>query len=139
MVARRIDDEDVIVAAILHDVLEDTECTDKELYLGFGQAVTSLVCQVTDKYTPEDYPTWNRERRKRAEAQRYENISDKAKLIKHMDIAHNISSIAEHNPKFAVTYLRDMADQLEALTKHEVRAYVQATPEQEGGVPVHRS
>ena len=37
------DDEEVIAAAVLHDVLEDTEATEEDLLARFGRRITELV------------------------------------------------------------------------------------------------
>jgi hypothetical protein len=42
-------------------------------------------------------------------------ISASAKLIKLCDLIDNTRSITEHDPDFAVTYLREKADVLEAM------------------------
>lgn len=44
IVATMNDDKEVIAAAVLHDVLEDTPITTNQLILEFGDRVTSLVC-----------------------------------------------------------------------------------------------
>lgn len=41
-------DEDTLIAAILHDVIEDTPVTAKEIDQVFGQFVMSIVLEVTD-------------------------------------------------------------------------------------------
>ncbi|HET6718774.1 MAG TPA: HD domain-containing protein [Rhodocyclaceae bacterium] len=43
-----IDDERVLIAAILHDTVEDTETTDQELAREFGQEVAGIVLEVSD-------------------------------------------------------------------------------------------
>src|SRR5215831_15311046 len=43
-----ISEETVILAAILHDTVEDTETTFEELEQHFGSAVSALVREVTD-------------------------------------------------------------------------------------------
>jgi guanosine-3',5'-bis(diphosphate) 3'-pyrophosphohydrolase len=43
-----IDDERVLIAAILHDTVEDTETTVQELMKRFGQEVADIVLEVTD-------------------------------------------------------------------------------------------
>src|SRR5664279_4579254 len=43
-----IEDERVLVAAILHDTIEDTETTEQELIRLFGQEVADIVLEVTD-------------------------------------------------------------------------------------------
>jgi guanosine-3',5'-bis(diphosphate) 3'-pyrophosphohydrolase len=44
----RVTDEEVLVAAVLHDVLEDTSVTYAALLLLFGQRVADMVKEVTD-------------------------------------------------------------------------------------------
>jgi guanosine-3',5'-bis(diphosphate) 3'-pyrophosphohydrolase len=39
---------DVLCAALLHDVIEDTETTEEELLAHFGKKVTAIVKEVTD-------------------------------------------------------------------------------------------
>src|SRR6185503_568960 len=46
-----VDDVDVLVAAILHDTLEDTKTEPEELIEMFGKSVNELVLEVTDDKT----------------------------------------------------------------------------------------
>ena len=43
IVSAMTDDEEVIAAAVLHDVLEDTEATREDLLARFGRRITNLV------------------------------------------------------------------------------------------------
>lgn len=43
IVSAMTDDEEVIAAAVLHDVLEDTEATEDDLLAHFGRRITELV------------------------------------------------------------------------------------------------
>lgn len=43
IVSSMTDDEEVIAAAVLHDVLEDTNATEDDLYARFGHRITELV------------------------------------------------------------------------------------------------
>lgn len=47
----RIDDISILVAAVLHDTVEDTECSFEELSAEFGAEVASLVREVTPTRT----------------------------------------------------------------------------------------
>ena len=48
-------DEDLIIAALLHDTIEDTETTYEELVTEFGQRVADLVMEVTHDGTNDNY------------------------------------------------------------------------------------
>ena len=115
-VSERTDDEDTICAALLHDVIEDTEVTPRQVTEHFGKPVSDLVQELTDVYTREAYPSMNRRARKIAETQRLAGISARAKLIKVCDIADNTSSIVQYDPGFAVVYLEEKAAMLAVLT-----------------------
>lgn len=43
-----VDDIDVLIAAVLHDTIEDTETTAEELHELFGEKITAIVLEVTD-------------------------------------------------------------------------------------------
>lgn len=43
IVSAMTDDQEVIAAAVLHDVLEDTDATEDDLYARFGTRITELV------------------------------------------------------------------------------------------------
>ena len=43
IVSTMTDDEEVIAAAVLHDVIEDTDATEDDLYARFGRRITELV------------------------------------------------------------------------------------------------
>lgn len=107
--------EQTIAAAYLHDTLEDTDTDVKELEYGFGKIVANIVVELTDYYTPEMFPNENRAWRKEVEAQRLGKISPAAKLIKWCDLIDNTRSIVEHDPKFAIVYLREKARVLEEM------------------------
>jgi (p)ppGpp synthase/HD superfamily hydrolase len=109
-------DPEVQAAAVLHDVIEDTETTHYRLVLLFGQRVADLVLELTDVFTHEAYPEINRARRKGLEAGRMATISDDAKLIKLADIANNTADIVANDPKFAVVYLAEKAVMLAQIT-----------------------
>jgi len=115
MVRERGGSPEVVAAALLHDTLEDTSTSMDELQREFGAITASLVDEVTDEYTKIGYPHLNRKQRKNLEVARLGEISTSAKLIKLCDLIDNTRSIVEHDPDFAVTYLREKADTLEAM------------------------
>ncbi|KGC07543.1 phosphohydrolase [Burkholderia multivorans] len=87
-----IEDERVIVAAVLHDTIEDTETTEQELLRLFGKDVADIVLEVTDdKSLPK-------ETRKRLQIEHAAHISRRAKLVKLADKICNLRDLAQHPP-----------------------------------------
>lgn len=87
-----IEDEKVLVAAILHDTIEDTETTAQELADLFGDDVTAIVLEVTDdKSLPKA-------ERKRLQIEHAPTISRRAKLVKLADKIANLRDIAVSPP-----------------------------------------
>lgn len=107
IVARHGGGEELVVAALLHDVLEDTRATKAEIVRMFGPRVATIVHELTDRYTPAAFPELNRDERKRREAERLGLVSLGAKLVKLADILSNARSVAEHDPAFAKVYLAE--------------------------------
>lgn len=115
----------VLSAALLHDVLEDTETHADEI-LEFLQMLLSpsearktlkLVVELTDVYTKENYPSWNRDKRKTMETKRLSKVSAAAQTIKYADILDNCREIIVHDPDFANRYLKECRSILNAADK----------------------
>lgn len=103
----------MVAAALLHDVLEDTDATVDEVEAVTNREVAILVLELTDQYTKEFYPELNRKVRKELEAKRLATVSMPAKLIKLADMADNTATITQHDPAFAKVYLQEKAALLE--------------------------
>ena len=87
-----IDDQNVLIAAILHDTIEDTETTQEELSRLFGDAITAIVLEVTDnKALPKA-------ERKRLQIQHAPHASRRAKLVKFADKICNLRDISSSPP-----------------------------------------
>lgn len=87
-----IDDERVVVAAILHDTIEDTETTEQELVQLFGRAIAEIVAEVTDD---KNLPKLQR---KRLQVEHAPNLSREAKLVKLADKICNLRDINASPP-----------------------------------------
>jgi len=104
--------EDMIVAAHLHDILEDVtpKCpgySEGQIKVQFGEHVLQLVKELTDKYTKVKYPALNRAARHELENERLANISVEAKTIKLADLINNTASIVSEDKDFAQVYIRE--------------------------------
>jgi len=105
---------EMIAAALLHDVLEDTPVTENELRKLFGDETTDLVVWLTDTSRPED---GNRRVRKAIDRKRLANAPADAQTIKIADIIDNTHDIVTHDPKFAVIYIKEAADLINVLDR----------------------
>ena len=82
----------LVIAALLHDTIEDTETTMDELAREFGAEVASLVAEVTDdKSLPKA-------ERKQLQVKNAPHKSPRAKLIKVADKTSNLRSIVASPP-----------------------------------------
>lgn len=103
------------VAALLHDVVEDTDVTLAEIHEEFGEKVAQLVDELTKKPVEG-----NRATRTEAEAQRLAGVSREAQTIKYADIISNLKDIDEVDPRFAKKYKAEKQRALMLMTKgHE--------------------
>ncbi|WP_322050009.1 HD domain-containing protein [Paraburkholderia bannensis] len=119
-----VNDEAVLIAALLHDTIEDTETTAAEIETQFGREVAQIVQEVTDdKRLPKA-------ERKRLQIEHAARISPQAKLVKLADKIANLRDIANSPPadwslerkreyfawsKAVVDQLRGVHPQLEAI------------------------
>ncbi|XP_064550092.1 guanosine-3',5'-bis(diphosphate) 3'-pyrophosphohydrolase MESH1 [Drosophila montana] len=88
-----IRDEAVLMAAVLHDVVEDTDTTFADLEGMFGTDVSSLVRELTDdKSLPK-------EERKRLQIENAPRATRRAKLIKLADKLDNLRDLQIITPR----------------------------------------
>jgi (p)ppGpp synthase/HD superfamily hydrolase len=107
----------MVAAALLHDVLEDTDVTFDVLEAEFGLEVAELVLWLTDVSKPED---GNRSTRKALDRQHSAAAPAEAQTIKVADLISNTRSIVAHDPGFAKLYLEEKRMLLEVLTKADL-------------------
>jgi GTP diphosphokinase / guanosine-3',5'-bis(diphosphate) 3'-diphosphatase len=88
----KVDDDDLVVAAILHDTVEDCDVTFEELEERFGSTVADRVRELTDdKSLPKA-------ERKRLQIEHAPHLTHGAKQIKLADKISNIKDIVENPP-----------------------------------------
>lgn len=108
-----IEDEATLVAAMLHDTIEDTDADISDIVNIFGVDVADLVFFLTDCGPG----LGNRAARKALDRKRLSRAPAEAQSIKLADLIDNTASIVERDPDFAVTYMREKALLLPLLTK----------------------
>lgn len=106
---------DMICAAYLHDVVEDTTVSLNEIRQKFGDRVADLVAELTDVFVKKDYPHLNRKKRKENEVERQSKMSPEAKTIKLADVIDNTRDIVLNDLNFARRYVPEMEALIEAL------------------------
>ena len=116
--------ETQLIAAVLHDVLEDVYVDDpiagqNAIKFMFGMDVLMTVVDLTDVYTTEAFPDSNRAKRKAAEADRLSAVPDDSKTVKLADLIHNSKSIVQALEQgkdgFAYKYMHEKETLLVAL------------------------
>ncbi|GAA4303851.1 HD domain-containing protein [Nibribacter koreensis] len=115
----------MVMAALLHDVLEDTPVKSHELKTFLkdicedteadAQQVLLWVQELTDQFVKSAYPGHNRKRRKEMEVQRLSKISLPAQAIKLADIIDNTRDIAKNDRSFAKVYIPEILALVEVL------------------------
>lgn len=87
-----VQDVEVLMAAILHDTIEDTKTTRAELQRHFGPVVASVVAEVTDEKGQ------SKRLRKRMQVVHAPKLSGRAKLVKLADKISNLRDIIARPP-----------------------------------------
>ena len=124
----------VLAAALLHDVLEDTPVTraDLEAFLhtimkdAEVKRTAALTVELTDVYTKEAYPQYNRRIRKEKEHVRAAATSAAAQTIKYADIISNSIDITAHDKDFGPKFLKEVRAQLKTMNKGNAALYARA-------------
>jgi len=102
-------DEDVLVAAMLHDTLEDTEYTTEELHKDFGETVSAIVQTLSVINT--DSLSWFEQ--KQQLARQLKTGPQASVLIMAADCAHNFRSIIEDYTNDHNAFLSDFGTNVE--------------------------
>lgn len=116
--------EDMVAAAWLHDVVEDTGVTITDINLNFGADIAALVGWLTDVSKPTD---GNRAKRKAIDREHTAQAPAEAQTIKLADLISNSKSIMAHDPEFAKTYLAEKRMLLEVMTKGDRGLHAEAS------------
>ncbi|RWS19311.1 guanosine-3':5'-bis(diphosphate) 3'-pyrophosphohydrolase MESH1-like isoform X1 [Leptotrombidium deliense] len=89
----KVTDSKVLIAAVLHDTVEDTDTTLEEIQEKFGIDIRNIVAEVTDnKSLPK-------EERKRLQIVHAPTLSSDAKLVKLADKLYNLQDLLRQTPE----------------------------------------
>ncbi len=82
--------EEMVIAALLHDTIEDTSMTEEELKNRYGSRVYELVMACTEKDQSEPW-----EKRKLHTIEKFNYLDEEVKWILLVDKLHNLYSMVE--------------------------------------------
>jgi len=106
------EDEDVIIATLLHDTLEDTDYTAEELQDDFGGKVRELVETVSEPQNTE-FQSMSWKEQKQHYAKLLRKAPEEALIIAAADKIHNMRAIVEEYFDDHVRFMADFQGSLE--------------------------
>jgi (p)ppGpp synthase/HD superfamily hydrolase len=106
------DDENTLVAALLHDTVEDTDYTLEEMGQDFGKEVADLVATLTEpSFDGETKLSWLQV--KNAYAKQIKKGSKEAAMISAADKTHNFRSMVEDYYDHHENFIKDFGPHLD--------------------------
>jgi len=112
IVADYTEDEDVIIATLLHDTLEDTDYTGEELQDDFGGKVREIVESVSEPQNTEFQSlSWRDQKEQYAKLLR--KAPQEALIVAAADKIHNMRAIVEEYYDDHVRFMADFKGSLE--------------------------
>lgn len=109
--------EVAVIAALLHDTIEDTKCTYNEIESEFGVVVRNTVFWLTDV---TDKPQGNRRVRKELERERLSFAPGRVKFIKCCDIIANGRTVLAEKPNSAPLFLTEKLAMLDTFAHYNL-------------------
>ena len=115
--------DEMIAAALLHDVIEDTEFTYEDIAEKTSPKVADLVQGLTEVSKPED---GNRKVRKALDRDFLAEQAPEVQTIKYADVISNTKDIKVYDPKFAEVYVAEIKELLKVIDKGDSALYEKA-------------
>lgn len=112
--------EAMLIAAVLHDTVEDTDVTETDISDAFGTEVAEMVMLLSD------LEQGNRATRKRLARERLAAAPAAVQTVKLADLISNTRTIVKYDKDFAVAYLREKRELLHVLLKGEPELFERA-------------
>jgi guanosine-3',5'-bis(diphosphate) 3'-pyrophosphohydrolase len=116
---------EMVVAAFLHDVLEDTAASEADIAANFGSEVLAYVLALSDERFNEP-KVGNRKERKAATMVRLAGEDWHVQTIKLADLIDNSASITKYDPNFARVFMKEKEQLLTVLTSGDYALKVRA-------------
>ena len=121
----QIVDQDIVIAAVLHDTLEDTKTSKKELTQYFGHKVTDIVAEVSDD------KSLDKNERKRRQVRHAPSLTYEARVVKLGDKLVNCRDILSSPPagwskrrlQEYIQWAFDVIDQIRGTNEHLEAAF----------------
>jgi (p)ppGpp synthase/HD superfamily hydrolase len=107
-------DEDLVIAGVLHDIVEDTEATLDDVRRWFGNDVANLVDELTN-----DLKQLRLMGKRNYMFEKFSNLSDGALIVKSLDRLDNLTGLINSTApfKFIQRYVRETDYVLENLDR----------------------
>lgn len=115
--------DEMLAAAWLHDVVEDTRVPLAVIRQEFGHDIAYMVSGLTDISTPA---MGNRAFRKAVDRAHIAQHWSSTKTVKLADLISNTRSITKHDPTFAKVYMAEKRELLKVLTDGDHRLWAEA-------------
>lgn len=115
--------QEMIAAALLHDVVEDCGVTLTKIRDEFGYDVYRMLYFLTDKSKKED---GNRETRKLIDREHIADAPKSVKTIKLADLIDNSKTVVERDPGFAKIYMNEKRLLLMVLSDGDLGLFTMA-------------
>ena len=133
ILSRHTNDENLIAAALLHDVVEDTDYTEKELENDFGVDIKNLVMELTVIQYEGPGRDWKKQSEDKLEL--LKTMSKNALLVKTADKIHNIWDEANGFEELGEGFLEKFNVPIVEDLKYDARS-LRIIKERLGSIPI---